>query len=414
MNNFINFHILISHSPSCLNRDDMNMQKDAVFGGKRRVRISSQSLKRTIRKSEYYARHLGESSVRTRKLELLADTLTQKINEGEDQAVEKCWIDKTIQLFVSRVVDNEEESEDEEMSGDSDAPVKSKKTAVAPWSVEEFRIVCGMVQDIYQSPLAEKEEENLAKAIEKEQKRKVSKTKPRKSDEEVKDEFLTKIVMKRMKENICAIQGALNKTLDIALSGRMATSGLMTTIDGAMSVAHSITTHAVESGIDWFTAVDDLDSQGSGHLDTQEFSSGVFYRYASLNISQLQENLGSVDRSKVLEIASHLAHMLATETPNAKQRTFAAFNPADLVMVNFSDFPLSLANAFECPVKAKEGYLKPSIEAFTEYWERVSKGYGLTGPAAEFLLTGDSLPAGVAKMESLEQLKQWIRNSGEV
>ena len=35
MKNFINFHILISHSPSCLNRDDMNMQKSAVFGGER-------------------------------------------------------------------------------------------------------------------------------------------------------------------------------------------------------------------------------------------------------------------------------------------------------------------------------------------------------------------------------------------
>ena len=46
MKNFINFHVLISHSPSCLNRDDMNMQKSAVFGGERRVRISSQSLKR--------------------------------------------------------------------------------------------------------------------------------------------------------------------------------------------------------------------------------------------------------------------------------------------------------------------------------------------------------------------------------
>jgi CRISPR system Cascade subunit CasC len=44
--NFINYHILISHSPSCLNRDDMNMQKTAVFGGVTRVRISSQSLKR--------------------------------------------------------------------------------------------------------------------------------------------------------------------------------------------------------------------------------------------------------------------------------------------------------------------------------------------------------------------------------
>ena len=50
--NFVNYHILISHSPSCLNRDDMNMQKTAVFGGKRRIRISSQCLKRAIR--EYY------------------------------------------------------------------------------------------------------------------------------------------------------------------------------------------------------------------------------------------------------------------------------------------------------------------------------------------------------------------------
>ena len=48
MSNFINIHVLISHSPSCLNRDDMNMQKDAIFGGKRRVRISSQSLKRAM------------------------------------------------------------------------------------------------------------------------------------------------------------------------------------------------------------------------------------------------------------------------------------------------------------------------------------------------------------------------------
>ena len=62
MSNFINIHVLISHSPSCLNRDDMNMQKDAIFGGKRRVRISSQSLKRAMRKSGYYAQNIGESS----------------------------------------------------------------------------------------------------------------------------------------------------------------------------------------------------------------------------------------------------------------------------------------------------------------------------------------------------------------
>ena len=65
---FLNIHILISHSPSCLNRDDMNMQKSAIFGGKRRVRISSQSLKRAIRTSDYYRMYIGEPSIRTREL----------------------------------------------------------------------------------------------------------------------------------------------------------------------------------------------------------------------------------------------------------------------------------------------------------------------------------------------------------
>jgi CRISPR system Cascade subunit CasC len=76
MKNFVNFHVLISHSPSCLNRDDMNMQKSAIFGGERRVRISSQSLKRSMRKSDYYQQHLGEASIRSRNLDLLKDDLT--------------------------------------------------------------------------------------------------------------------------------------------------------------------------------------------------------------------------------------------------------------------------------------------------------------------------------------------------
>ena len=75
--NFLNIHVLISHSPSCLNRDDMNMQKSAVFGGKRRVRISSQSLKRAMRHSEYYAAHLGSPSIRTRDLSRLSTRCTQ-------------------------------------------------------------------------------------------------------------------------------------------------------------------------------------------------------------------------------------------------------------------------------------------------------------------------------------------------
>lgn len=412
MNNFINFHVLISHSPACLNRDDMNMQKDAVFGGKRRVRISSQSLKRAFRKSDYYALHFGESSIRTRQLSLLADELGERLELFGDE--EKAWLNKTIKVFVSQAGTSADEDGSDVVDDAEEVAAPSKKIAVAPWSVSEFKVMLELVKKIYSEPLSDKESGQLQKLISKEQTRKPTKAKPRKTDEEIKDEYFLKKISSAIKDDSSALIKACGNTADIALSGRMATSGLMSTIDGAMSIAQAITTHTVDSDIDWFTAVDDLQPLGSGHLDTQEFSAGVFYRYASLNLAQLQENLGGVDRSKALEVAAHLAHLLATETPNAKQRTFAAFNLADLVMVNFSDVPISLANAFEAPVKAdKDGFLKPSIEKLSEYWQRVAKGYGLSGAVAQFSLADAPVPDDVKIKASLNELKSWIKNNGE-
>jgi CRISPR system Cascade subunit CasC len=83
-------------------------------------------------------------------------------------------------------------------------------------------------------------------------------------------------------------------------------------------------------------------------------------------------------------------------------------------MVNFSDVPVSLANAFEAPVKAKqEGYLKPSVEAFIGYWTRVAKGYGLSGAAAQFSLVDEVAAEEVQAKASLNDLKSWIKNNGE-
>ena len=48
----IEVHILQNHAPSNLNRDDTGSPKEAVFGGYKRARISSQCLKRSIRRSE--------------------------------------------------------------------------------------------------------------------------------------------------------------------------------------------------------------------------------------------------------------------------------------------------------------------------------------------------------------------------
>ena len=358
--NFVNFHILISHSPSCLNRDDMNMQKSATFGGKRRVRISSQSLKRTMRKSPYYAQYLGEATIRTKRLADLKDILVSRLSERFDAQL----VLKTLAMLSGK---------------DLNAEVAVDGDAVAPWAVEEVAWFCEQIK---------------------------------KAEEEKLDD---KAWNKLLKEQAEAMRQALAGGLDIALSGRMATSGLLSEVgkvDGALAVAHVITTHAVDADIDWFTAVDDLQELGSGHLDTQEFSSGVFYRYASLNVAQLQENLGNAPREKALEIAAHVLHLMATVVPSAKQQSFAAHNLADVAMVSFSDIPISLANAFEEPVKAAPGFMKPSVNALHEYWQSVHTGYGLNERCAQFAL-GHEPPAGMMKKSTLEDLKAWIRNNGE-
>src|SRR3990172_5836716 len=127
--NFINFHVLISHSPSCLNRDDMNMQKAAVFGGVNRVRVSSQSLKRSMRTSSYYESHLGAASTRTRELEKLIPIFTEAL-KGE---FEPALIAKTMELFVrAKASDDETEETDEQEDGTGGDAEKPKKLAVAP------------------------------------------------------------------------------------------------------------------------------------------------------------------------------------------------------------------------------------------------------------------------------------------
>lgn len=354
--NFLNVHVLISHSPSCLNRDDMNMQKSAIFGGKRRVRISSQSLKRAIRMSDYYAQHLGQPSIRTRDLSRLQARCAQAVKDRiPEQAVTQAieWISGREGL-----ADN----------------TKLQADAVAPWVVEEIATYCTAIEGHRAAGL---------------------------DDDKIK---------KQIERDATGFRVALAHGLDVALSGRMATSGLMTSVDGSLALAHAITTHSVDADIDWFTAMDDLVADegevGAGHLNTQEFSSGVFYRYASLNLRQLQDNLGGVPREQALEIGAHLLYLLATVVPSAKQQSFAAHNVADVVLANFSDMPLSLANAFEKPVSDQDGYMLPSAQALISYWHKLQNAYALGDDAKLFCLVDRVQVDNQAP--TLQSLQDWV------
>lgn len=371
--NFINFHVLISHSPSCLNRDDMNMQKTAVFGGVNRVRISSQSLKRSMRMSDYHQATLGAPSVRTRDLGKLKLRFSELLKDRYDAET----VGKTLEWISGK----------EGIADDVEAD------AVAPWSVDEVAYFCETIKS------GEQDIKKLEKQIEKDAR---------------------------------PFREAMGKAVDIALSGRMATIGLMTSLpaDGALAVAHAITTHAVEpQDVDWFTAVDDLTQDagetGAGHLNTQQFSSGVFYRYASLNLKQLQVNLGLLtdikgpetpaSRRRALEIGKHVFHMLATVVPSAKQQSFAAHNLADFAIVSFADQPISLANAFEQPIKRARdgGYLDPSRQRLGDYWALMNRAYALDEHARAFAVEEGIEIGGKTAFDSLTSMETWIASGGQ-
>lgn len=367
--NFLNMHVITSHSPSCLNRDDMNMQKSAVFGGVRRVRISSQCLKRAIRKCDYYCECFGEPSIRTRDIARLKEEAVKDLQGRYDKA----FVEDVIDRFtgIGKYAKKKKEGDEDSKKGEKGAPV-------APWALKEVEQICETVR------------------------------KAGNADE--------KAIEKAVKEASKALLSTFSHSgLDIALSGRMATSGLMTSVDGAFAVAHAITTHETNAEVDWFTAVDDLTEEsgetGAGHLNTQEFGAGVFYRYSSLNISQLQTNLGGVARSEALSRAANLVYLLASVVPTAKQNSFAAFNMADMVLLSFSQMPLSLANAFEKPVKrdAKGGLTGQSIKALESYLEKVYAGYGLNDRLAVFSLWETTLKPQV---DSIQALMDWVRQDG--
>jgi CRISPR system Cascade subunit CasC len=327
-----------------------------------------------------------------------------------------------MELFVrASSSDDDAREADDQQEGTARETDVNKKIAVAPWSLEEIRVLCGIVNKVTLT------DEEIEKAKTNAAKQKGKKKKP---EHEFIEDMLPKKRVTAVEDKIVQVRAAIGKTADIALSGRMATSGLMTSVDGAMAIAHAITTHAVEpQDVDWFTAVDDLiqdaGETGAGHLDTQQFSSGVFYRYASLNLKQLQVNLGLLSdmksdettesRKAVLDIARHVLHMLATVVPSAKQQSFAAHNLADFALVSFSDQPISLANAFEAPVtrNSKGGFLKPSIKTLADYWLRVQKAYGLDDTARAFALDGEVKLGDQNALDSLQQLENWIDQDGK-
>jgi CRISPR system Cascade subunit CasC len=325
----LELHILQSFPVSCLNRDDLNSPKTAIFGGVQRARVSSQSWKRAIRElsKELSPRFKGE---RTRLIvEPLKEALMAEGLSGEDA------IDKAKKLA------------DEIATFDKEAEKKNK--------LQVKTLFFTTPSELQALAKAYHEKEDFKKAV--------------------------KSVYKEKKGF-----DVLKDAADISLFGRMVASDHTLTIEGAAMFSHAISTHKVDNEIDFFSAVDDNQKEGSGagHTDTQEFNSSTYYRFSALNLDMLKDNehlglLSPEERKDVVRtfIEATLRAVPGMGKNNAGRRnSMNAYTLPVYVLGIMRDkgHPVQLVNAFEKPVWAKGGnsILEESIEKLLGEYNRLA------------------------------------------
>ena len=197
--------------------------------------------------------------------------------------------------------------------------------------------------------------------------------------------------------------------LDIALFGRMVAQAADLNVEAAASFSHAISTHIVSNEVEFFTALDDLGEEpGSAHMGSLEFNSATYYRYISLDLGQLWENL---DGQNIADAAGVFTKALFVAVPSARQATQSGASPWEYAKI-FIRKGQRLQMPFETAVKAKNGgFLQPSIAALTDYLARKEALAGsLFGKKQEFTFGEDSS----FSIDSLvKKLQEFIENSNE-
>jgi CRISPR system Cascade subunit CasC len=353
---FVEFHALTSHVPANLNRDELGTPKTALFGDTRRLRISSQCLKRTWRTSPYFRDHFEEQDLGIRTARLPQIVLRELGDLPEAQAKGLIGL-----LGSIGKASKKSEAPDEDDSGeDGGEPESSAEPAEAARTAHLLFLT--------------REEIEAVKAFAKDEASALATFgKSKKGGAEALKSLRQKLqahMEKHCKRN----------AVDVALFGRFVTSDEIKTIDAAMQVAHALGTQSVKLEYDYFSAVDDQqpkEEQGAGHIGETEFAASVFYKYAVCDFNQLRENLGDEARLAPRSLKA-IAVAIARAIPTGKKNSTAPQNPADyLEVVVRRDSPLSLANAFLKPVRATkdEDVMDVSIRRLQEQRDRYHKAY---------------------------------------
>lgn len=448
MKTIVEIHILQNFAPSNLNRDDTGAPKDALFGGTRRARISSQCAKRAVRQFFVENGLFPEDELAVRTKRLLQELKGRLRNDGRtDEAIEtkvsaaiaatglKLKGEKTEYLLflgeqeLARLAAEIDKRWDE--IGDSVAQIRQLRDSISQALADDLNerqlahVFCLLKVDGDATKVklenAVAAENNLDEVLDLLRKHKsnvpelVDKKIPKRKKEEIPGwEMDVSDLLKAERGGVSALGKSLLKVfdggraVDLALFGRMLANMPEKNQDAACQVAHALSTHAVEREFDFYTAVDDLkpeDTAGADMMGTVEFNSACFYRYAVVDWEKLGQNLQDDTELATKGLRAFLEGFVVSE-PTGKQNTFAAHNPPEFMLatVRRNTAPRNLANAFETGIRARDNLTRSSANALLDKAKVLQAAYG--GEMAAFVLdlSGAEI-AGVAEpVSSLQAL----------
>ncbi|MGW6471389.1 type I-E CRISPR-associated protein Cas7/Cse4/CasC [Streptomyces nigra] len=333
---YADFHILHPLPASLLNRGEDDLPKTLLLGGVVRALVSSQSWKRAVRVRLEDV--LDEHAARTRMLPLrVADALRAA-----------GWPTELAAFAGTQIVRS---ATTEGLKTEENQRGITSATLYLPRDVlDDLTHLCSEHRPHLEEALAKETAAHTtpAKGTRKKTKAEAVLPTPR----------VASVIRRR--------------TATINLFGRMLAEVPDAHVDGAVQMAPAFTVHASSPQPDYFTTVEDWaapNESGSAHLQTAFFTTGLLYRYATVNLTELARNLNG-DHDQALHLLRLFADAFIDVMPGAKKTSTAPHTYPHLVHYAIRDRrPVSYAGAFEQPVKHAPGggYTTPAIATLSQH-----------------------------------------------
>ena len=346
---YVDFHILQTVPPSCINRDDTGSPKTAVYGGVTRARVSSQAWKHAMRAAFAENARLDVGK-RTKKV---ADLVKEQILPlAPDADADK---------LAKKALENASIKFDE----------KSKKND----TVTKALFFMSTAQA---KALAELAVEGSA---DKKQYRDALKAAP----------SMDIALFGRM----VADDPSLNSDAAAQVAHSISTHAVQNEYD-------------YFTAVDDCQAEDNA---GAGHLGTVEYNSSTLYRYATVNVMELAGQLGAAQTAETVRAfgEAFLFSMPTGKQNTFANRTL----PDAVYVTLREDQPVNLCGAFERAVpRSAQGYAAPSKAALAQYAQQMYSSFA-EAPAQSFTVGSgleELAPAQTAKA-MLDALEKPVRDA---